>query len=339
MPDEFLMVDAKRWLKRLGSAVRLRRVDRRPVPDAPGEIRLFAVVRNEMLRLPYFFRHYRDLGVGRFFVVDNDSSDGSLAYCLEQPDAHVYRTRQTYVRQEQWVDVVLRRHGCGHWCLVVDADEFLSYPHRRSLSLPDLCRFLDERGHSAMHCILLDMYPEGPLSGAVYRPGQAPMEVAPWFDTGTYTERPHVFRRCRSALTARIEGGMRRRVFGRTDTSCSKFPLVRFGRGMFVTAGAHLVEGADIPALRGVLFHWKFLHDFAPRVAEEAVRGEHWQNAREYKAFDATMRARPGAGFVFDGSRRFEDEDQLVRLGLMASTPELDARVRSAPSRRGPATP
>jgi hypothetical protein len=334
VPDPFFMIGCKRWLKRAGSAARLHRVDDRPVPAVPNEIRLFLVVRNEMLRLPYLLSYYRRLGVSRFFVADNGSTDGTLELCAGQPDAHVFSTRQTYVRQEQWIDILLRRYGRGHWCVVVDADEFLTYPHRPSLSLPDLCGFLDARGHTALHCILLDMYPEGPLSSAVYRPGQDPMDVAPCFDLNTYTERPHVFRRCRSAIATRLEGGMRKRVFGRVETSCSKFPLMKFGRGVFVTAGAHLVEGADIPNLRGALFHWKFLHDFAPRVADEAVRGEHWQNAREYKAFDAAMRARPGASFFFEGSRRFESEDQLVRLGLMASHPDLDAYARDRAGRR-----
>lgn len=329
MADPYFMIGFKRWLKRMNSTIRIRRRDRRPVPQAPDEVRLFLVVRNEMLRLPYFFQYYRRLGVRRFFVVDNHSDDGTLEYCLEQPDTHVFWTRQTYVRQEQWVDILLRRYGRGHWCVVVDADEFLTYPHRPDLALPEFCAFLESRGHTTLHCVLLDMYPQGPLNGAVYRPGQDPMEVAPCFDVDTYTERRHVFRRCRSDITARLEGGMRKRVFGRVDTSCSKFPLMKFGPGVFVTAGAHLVEGADISRLRGVLFHWKFLHDFAPRVADEAVRGEHWQGAREYKVFDAVMRGSPDASCFFEGSRRFESEDQLVQLGLMVSRPDLDEHARA----------
>ena len=35
----------------------------------PGEIRAFSTCRNECLRLPAFLRHYRGLGVDRFFIV------------------------------------------------------------------------------------------------------------------------------------------------------------------------------------------------------------------------------------------------------------------------------
>jgi hypothetical protein len=37
------------------------------------EIRLFARCRNEILRLPAFFQHYRAMGVDRFYIVDNES--------------------------------------------------------------------------------------------------------------------------------------------------------------------------------------------------------------------------------------------------------------------------
>jgi hypothetical protein len=40
------------------------------------EIRLFARCRNEILRLPAFFQHYRAMGVDRFYIVDNESYGG-----------------------------------------------------------------------------------------------------------------------------------------------------------------------------------------------------------------------------------------------------------------------
>ena len=34
---------------------------------------------NEALRFPHFLEHYRALGVSHFIVVDNNSTDGSIA--------------------------------------------------------------------------------------------------------------------------------------------------------------------------------------------------------------------------------------------------------------------
>src|SRR5260370_21953978 len=60
------------------------------VPDDPTEIRLFSKCRNEQLRLPAFLRHYRNIGVQRFFFVDNASNDGSAEYPRPQPAVPVF---------------------------------------------------------------------------------------------------------------------------------------------------------------------------------------------------------------------------------------------------------
>ena len=56
------------------------------------EIRLFARCRNERLRLPAFFQHYRAMGVDRFYIVDNESSDGTIDFLAEQPDVRLFGT-------------------------------------------------------------------------------------------------------------------------------------------------------------------------------------------------------------------------------------------------------
>jgi len=41
----------------------MRKIDPNLIPNAPGEIRLFMVIRNESLRLPYLFKYYLQMGV------------------------------------------------------------------------------------------------------------------------------------------------------------------------------------------------------------------------------------------------------------------------------------
>ena len=43
-----------------------------------SDIILVSTVRNEAIRMPYFLRYYRELGVNHFLFVDNDSSDGFM---------------------------------------------------------------------------------------------------------------------------------------------------------------------------------------------------------------------------------------------------------------------
>ncbi len=95
----------------------------------PSDILLFSTQRNEGVRLPYFLRYYREMGVGHFFFVDNDSTDGSADYLAEQPDVSVWTTRASYKRSRfgmDWLNWLLLKHAHGHWALTVDPDEFIS---------------------------------------------------------------------------------------------------------------------------------------------------------------------------------------------------------------------
>ena len=89
-----------------------------PHQKVPGEIRAFAKCRNERLRLPAFLAHYRALGVDRFFVVDNDSSDGTTEYLAGQPDVRVFRTTNRFSESSAgslWLNLLLSRFGVGGW--------------------------------------------------------------------------------------------------------------------------------------------------------------------------------------------------------------------------------
>jgi Glycosyl transferase family 2 len=60
----------------------LKRLDKHRISEDKNEIRLFGIVRNENLRLPYFLDYHRSIGVARFFIVDNDSGDGTAVFSI-----------------------------------------------------------------------------------------------------------------------------------------------------------------------------------------------------------------------------------------------------------------
>src|SRR3981081_3952939 len=82
----------------------LLRIDDRLIGDDRNEIRAFMTVRDEMLRLPQNLNHHRNIGVKRFFVVDNGSTDGSREFLLAQPDCHVFLTHDSFSRSMLGVD-------------------------------------------------------------------------------------------------------------------------------------------------------------------------------------------------------------------------------------------
>jgi glycosyltransferase involved in cell wall biosynthesis len=295
---------------------RLQRGDSRTVPEGHDELRLFIVARNAALRLPYLFAHYRREGVDRFFVVDNGSTDATPEFLASQPDAHVFRTEDSYSKAGSgmlWLEYLMDLYGRDRWCVVVDEDEILSYPHAEDLSLKDFCNYLDAEGATAVHSFLLDMYSDKPVAETFYRPGEPFLDTCPFFETGNRERRSDGL----------DEGGMRLRVFG-TRNILSKHNLIKRVPGLRVLGGTHFVSGARLSSVRGATLHFKYFHDFAERVAVEAVRGEYWMNAKQYRAYASGMSDHPDVVLHHSGSVRWSDTGQLVALGLMHSNESFE---------------
>ena len=70
--------------------------------------------------------------------------------------------------------------------------------------------------------------------------------------------------------------------------------------------------------MRGALLHFKLFDDAPAECVEEIARGEHWNNAVEYRALGLAIEQAPNHSF-FDPrySVRYEGTSQLVSLRLM----------------------
>lgn len=145
----------------------------------------FLCVKNAATRIPYFLDYYRRLGVGTFFFVDNDSSDGSRELLLAQPDVVLYWTDESYQEANagrRWTDELLDRYGADSWCLTLDIDEFLLFPFCEAIDLPTFCRYLEAQRYDGLFTVMLDFYPGGDLADAAYAAGDPVFDVAPCYD-------------------------------------------------------------------------------------------------------------------------------------------------------------
>lgn len=278
----------------------------------------FLVVRNESLRLPAVLDHHRRLGVDRFFVIDNDSTDGSRDFLADQPDVSLYSSSGSYARSRlgiDWIHPLLDEFGGGHWTLTIDADELFVYPDCERTRLRNFCDLLDAHGIGALCAVLLDMYSRGSIAQTSYVRGASLLEACPYFDAGPY----HALK-SPTFPGFELRGGPRSRLFCEGDNShlsptMSKVPLVKWKAGYRYASSTHYMLGnPPLANLMGALLHFKFLSDFHARAMEESVRGEHFDGAREYKIYAAKLAENPLLSLHHAGSLRYRGSGQLASL-------------------------
>ena len=293
----------------------------------PDDILLVTTARNEHIRLPYFLQYYRDLGVDHFLIVDNDSTDGTLDYLSGQTDVSVWHTRASYRQATfgvDWMNWLQRTYAHNHWTLVVDPDEFFIYPFCDTRPIRALTDWLDNSSIRSFGAMLLDVYPKGRLTDEPYQPGQNPMEIASWFDSGNYTIK-------RNSLYGNlwIQGGPRSRVFfadqPKKAPALNKVPLIKWDKQYAYDSSTHAVlpRGLNLTydewggeKASGILLHTKFLDTFSAKAAEELERNEHYSASVEYKAYAESHKDDPELWCKW--SEKYINWRQLEILGLMS---------------------
>lgn len=348
---------------------RLARIDGRQSHDGGGVIGAYLVVRNEGDRLPHLLDYHRRLGVERFFVCDNGSDDGSTDFLLSQGDCVVYHTAESFGEAGcgmNWINAMVARHGESGWCLFIDADELLVYPHAEKVGLGQFCRFLEKSGHEGMFATMVDMYADGPVADAVYVRGTPFVETCPYFDADYVVRQKASLPFSNRFLDVEAVGGPRLRVFypryhrmniwemavaramrnlrqhrlgkmigmqrsslGSLPPDITKVPLMR-GKPGRRWATNHRTEPLAIAPVTGALLHFKLFSTFDEKARSEVSRGEHWDAGVEYRRYVALHEKRASVSFMYEKSRRYRSSGDLLQCGIIRSTDALD-RYAAAP--------
>jgi Glycosyl transferase family 2 len=294
---------------------------------AAGDILCFMTLRNEADRLPFVLDHHRRLGVRHFLIVDNASSDGSAGLLTAQPDVSLWQTGASYKASRfgmDWLTWLMSRHGHGHWCLTLDADEVLIYPHWQTRPLPALTGWLERQGQDALGALMIDLYPKGPVSQGGTAAADDPLRHLGWFDAGNHQVK--VQPRMQNLW---IQGGVRARAFFASDPrrapTLNKIPLVRWNRRFAYVNSTHALlpprlnrvyatDGGMLTS--GVLLHTKFLPGIVERARDEKARAEHFADGAQYASYYDRLTADPVLHSPV--STRYTGWRQLEALGLMS---------------------
>lgn len=293
----------------------------------PGDILLVSTMRNEQIRLPYFLKYYRNLGVNHFLFVDNGSDDSTREFLDGMTDVSLWHTDASYKRATfgvDWMNHLKRRYAHDHWVLVADPDELFVYPFCDTRPLRALTDWLDESSIRSFSAMLLDVYPKTAPNAISYTAGQDPLEISNWFDSGNYTVK-----RNPTFGNLWIQGGVRSRVFfegkPKKAPALNKIPLVKWDRRYVYVSSTHMLlprglnqvyemDGGEKAS--GVLLHAKFLNTFTDKAHEEMHRGQHYAHSVEYQAYASNEIEQPELWCKW--SEKYINWRQLEILGLMS---------------------
>ncbi|MGF7007766.1 glycosyltransferase family 2 protein [Aminobacter sp. BE322] len=134
----------------------------RPLPRlGDGLVPVFACVKDDTFVLEEWYRHYRRIGCGPFFIVD-DGSAMPVSATLPYPDVHVLTPRVGHYRtcKAAWLMAAMKAVlPQGRWALTIDADEFVDVPSRLGRSMADAAAAGEAAGWAWAPGLLVDMLP------------------------------------------------------------------------------------------------------------------------------------------------------------------------------------
>jgi len=291
---------------------------------SPGDMRplsgddfpLIVTTHNDMRLMAAFFRHYRAMGVTRFICLDDASTDGTADFILAQPDTELFTSNVRFKdadRGKIWREKLFAFFGYDRWYLSVDSDEFFLYETADSERIGDFARRLDAARIRRLPAPMLDLYPVGDLSRAVFSGanGAMPWEIATHFDGGGY--RAKAFKTGIS-----IYGGVRARVF-KANGELMKYPLVRWDRYCSLGRTIHRPRPSlynFAPGL-GVLLHFKIFSDLKQTTSRAVQEGQHYKEARVYKTILGRLGTMGAIDLSYEDSIPFAGVDDLIKRGFM----------------------
>lgn len=339
------------------------------IPAHKPEIRLFCLVHNEALRLPYFLDYYRRLGVTRFFIINDRSTDATPEILARQPDCHVFQPQEgTYAATRygmDWLNELLNLYGDGYWTLFADIDELFVYPGCEQTKLTQFCAYLDAQSYDGVYSLLLDMYADAPMSQLNYQAGQDFLTACRFFDRN-YKFVPRLNLPFAPAFPL-IEplGGPRSRLFfpeqhqtelpqrvaikmlfrimrwahrhnllrhipaPTPSPQLFKIPLVRWKKGINYIT-SHRTSEIRLAPVTGALLHFKFLQDFAARTTAAIKDNMHFSSSIEYRRYAELTAQKPDLVFMYPGSTRYTSSQDLQDARLVQDDP-IWQKARQSP--------
>jgi hypothetical protein len=183
---------------------------------AENDVVAWSIGRNFASTAAAWLDHHRRLGITKFVILDDRSSDTSRQLLLDQKDCIVLESDRRYGEMEgrkqirrqlknEMIDMFFR----GHWALHLDTDEYLALPARYP-GVTSLIAKAEAQGIENIAAVMIDFYPSDPA--LLFAP--APMPYDPFSDCRYFDRGPYVLW-TGDIIPHQVHGGIRETLLRR----------------------------------------------------------------------------------------------------------------------------
>lgn len=267
-------------------------------------------VKDDLVRIVEFINYYRKLGVEKFIMIDNDSSDGTNEFLADQNDVLLYKVSEKYNsrRKTAWINRAIAMNGGEHWYIIVDSDEFFAFPEMDKVSLADYAKMLRNKNVFQVKTFMLDMYPKGKLCDESIK-SESFIEDYCYFDADNdyyWFEKE----------TGTAGGGMHARLFGLDSDLRTKISMIYYERGRFVVGSHHMFPLKDDieSEIGGVVKHYKFLPNDRKKIDKIVIDQNYANGSRMYKQYQNILSKSGGIKAFYSGSEKWDDSEAFEKL-------------------------
>ena len=266
------------------------------------------VAKNDLTKMKGFINHHRKLGIHNFVILDNDSTDGSIEWLLEQNDVFLLQTKIPYTtnRREAWVNRIMAYFGDERWYYVADSDELLVYEDCENRGINELIRFFEAKGIVRARALMVDMY----AKAKYYKDGKIEeyLNECIYFDSDTYYESE------RHQLDL-ICGGPRERIFNQAPW-LTKYPIF-YLRKKDLECKSHFLfpfaENKDTQC-NIILKHYKFQPGELNKYQQIVKAGNYFNGSKQYKAYLNVLEGTDDLDFFCKSTREYKDSFSLHEI-------------------------
>lgn len=292
---------------------RVETIRRRQPPENRMSPILICVFKNELVRLQRFFQHYRNIGIKLFVMLDNNSSDGSREFCMEQDDADVFEVTHAFssARHVAWVNKILEMYGRERWYLSVDADELLDYIESEHYDISAIVRYAHKNQFYRLPAIQVEFYAKDELFSRLGN--DISWSETVYFDVDSYETQE-------SKRGYWIVGGPRKRVLN-TYSLLTKYALFYYDNNDVYISMHYLYPYSSNfgKPIFLVLKHYEFLNEEDLKKMNAIIKRQNYAaNSKEYKEMYRVIDKERKVTFWSDKSAQYNDSSSLCKLPFLS---------------------